>query len=124
MVLNEDLISVIEQNTLDALDVINDMGFSDSGVTELPSADTLAGEFNRKVLTVKNKDTDLITYEFDAILGLTESNGETLRKFGLFTAISGNNLQFSKVLDDSIPKTADIEINVGFEFSINVVDET
>lgn len=124
MTLNEGIVAAIEQSTLDEFDIINYMGFSDDGAVELPSADTLAGEFLRKILSVKSKDTVALTYEFDAALGLTESNGETLQKFGLFATLSGDDLKISKVLADAIAKTADREINVGFQISVEVVDET
>lgn len=124
MVMHEDVVDAIEQGSLDQFDSINDMGFSNNGAAELPSADTLTGEFLRKVLTVKNKDTIALTYEFDALLGLTEGNGETLQKFGLFQTIGGNDLQLSKVLTEAIAKTADREINVGFQINVVVVDET
>jgi len=124
MVLHEDIVASVESSTLDEFDIINDMGFSDDGTDELPSADTLTGEFLRKALTVKDKDTGLITYEFDGLMGLTEANGETLQKLGLFEDIGGNTLKLSKVLDVAIAKTADLEINVGYQISVEVVDET
>lgn len=124
MVLHEDFVASVEQVTLDEFDIINNLGFSNDGTTELPSADTLTGEFLRKDLTIKDKDTVALTYEFDALLGLTEGNGELLQKFGLFTAISGDNLQLSKVLAEAIAKTADREINVGYQISIEVEDLT
>ena len=124
MVLNDGIVGNVEQATLTEFDVINDLGFSTDGSEELPSSDTLAGEFLRKVLTIKDKDTVGLTYEFDALLGLTEGNGNTLQKFGLFTAISGDNLKLSKVLADAIAKTADREINVGYQISVEVEDLT
>lgn len=124
MVLNEDITASVEQATLTEFDIIDHLGFSNDGATELPSADTLAGEFLRKVLTTKDKDTVALTYEFDALLGLTEGNGNTLQKFGLFETLSGNDLKISEVLDIAIAKTADREINVGFQISVEVIDET
>lgn len=124
MVMNEDLVGDIEQGTLDEFDIINNLGFSNDGSTELPSADTLTGEFLRKALSVKTKDTSALTYEFDAALGLGEGNGNTLQKFGLFETIGGNDLTISKVLAEAIAKTADREINVGFQINVIVVDET
>ena len=124
MVLNEDIVGSVEQATLTEFDVITHLGFSNDGSTELPSSDTLAGEFLRKVLTVKDKDTVGLTYEFDALLGLTEGNGETLQKFGLFTDLAGDTLQLSKVLAEAIAKTSDREINVGYEISVVVEDLT
>ena len=124
MVLNEDLVGDVEQSTLTYFDIIHNLGFSNDGSPELPSADALTGEFLRKALTIKDKNTTALTYEFDAILGLTEGNGNNLQKFGLFTAISGSNLQLSKVLDVAISKTADREINVGYQISVEVEDLT
>ncbi len=124
MVLNNGIVGNVEQATLNEFDVINDMGFSTDGTTELPSADTLTGEFLRKALTVKSKDTGLLTYEFDALLGLTEGNGNTLQKFGLFETNAGDDLTLSKVLAEAIAKTSDREINVGYQISIEVEDLT
>lgn len=124
MTLNEGIVAALEQSALDEFDVIDYMGFSNDGSAELPSADTLAGEFLRKILSVKSKDAVALTYEFDAVLGLTEGNGETLQKFGLFMTLAGNDLKISKVLAAAISKTSDREINVGFQISVEVVDET
>ena len=124
MVIHEDIIDNVEQLSLDEFDLIDFMGFSNDGSTESPSADVLAGELLRKALTVKDKDTGLLTYEFDGLLGLTEFNGNDLLKFGLFDTIGGNDLQFSQVLDTGISKTADREINVGFQLSVEVEDLT
>lgn len=124
MVIHEDVISAIEQAALNEFDDITHLGFSDDGTTESISSDTLTGEFLRNALSTSDKDTTALTYEWDAVLGLTEGNGETLQKFGLFTDSSGDTLQLSKVLTEAISKTADREINVGFQISVEVTDET
>lgn len=124
MVINETVIQNIEDAALDQFDAITHMGFSDDGSNELPSATSLTGEFLRKLLSVTDKDLIAGTYEWDGILGLTEANGETLQKIGLFTAISGANLQLSKLLDVAIAKTSTREINVGFQITREVVDLT
>lgn len=124
MVLNEDIISNIQQAALDEFDSIAYMGFSNNGSQESSSADTLNGEFERNALTVVDKDTTALTYEFDSVLGLTEGNGETLQKFGLFTDASGDTLKLSRVLAEAIAKTADREINIGFQLSVEVTDST
>lgn len=124
MVLNNGIINNIKQSSLNEFDVISHMGFSNDGTTETPSANTLTGEFLRKILSITNKDTTAVTYEWDGVLGLTEGNGNTLQKFGLFTSISGDTLKISKVLAEAISKTADREINVGFKISIEAEDLT
>lgn len=124
MVINETVIQSIEDATLDQFDGIAYMGFSDDGSNELPSANTLTGEFLRKLLSVTDKDLIAGTFEWDAILGLTEANGETLQKFGLFLQLTGGNLQMSKLLDVAIAKTSTREINVGFQITREVVDLT
>ena len=124
MVLHDDIVAGVEQAALDEFDIIDNMGFSSNGTQELSSADTLTGEFLRKVLSVKSKDIVSLTYEFDAALGLTEENGQTLQKFGLFETLAGNDLKLSKVLPVAVSKTADKEINVGFQITVEVTDES
>ena len=124
MVLHDDIVAGVEQAALDEFDIIDNMGFSSNGTQELSSADTLTGEFLRKVLSVKSKDIVSLTYEFDAALGLTEENGQTLQKFGLFETLAGNDLKLSKVLPVAVSKTSDKEINVGFQITVEVTDES
>lgn len=124
MVLNEGIVESLEQASLDEFDVIDYMGFSSDGSNELASSDTLTGEFLRKILSVKSKDTVALTYEFDALLGLTEGNGNTLQKIGLFETIGGDDLKLSKLLETAVAKTSDREINVGYQITVEVIDET
>lgn len=124
MVLNQTIVDSIGTSTLNEFDVITHAGFSDDNADELASSDVLNGEFLRKVLTVSDKDPTLLTYEFDALIGLTEANGETLQKFGFFTDLAGDTLKLSKLLDIAVAKTSDREINVGFQVSVEVLDQT
>ena len=124
MVLRDTIVVNIGNSALDEFDAITHMGFSDDNANELSSSDVLTGEFLRKVLTVLDKNTTFLTYEFDAILGLTEANGETLQKIGVFTNLAGNTLKLSKLLDVAVSKTADREINVGYKVTIEVLDQT
>ena len=124
MVIHEDVINAIEQATLGEFDSITHLGFSNNGSQESASSDTLTGEFLRNSLSESDKDTTALTYEWNAVLGLTEGNGNTLQKFGLFTDASGNTLKLSKVLTETIAKTSDKEINVGFQISVEVTDES
>lgn len=125
MVVSQTQIDLARLNTLTQFDSISHIGFSDDNSAELPSANTLTGEFVRKALSVAaSKDTVQFTEEFEAVLGLTENNGETLNKIGLFTDLAGNTLIISKVLDTGIAKTADREINVAYQVSVEVVDLT
>lgn len=124
MVLNSDIISNIQQAALTEFDDIDYLGFSNDGTTQLSTDDDLTGEFLRNALTVKDKDTTALTYEFDSVLGLTEGNSETLSKFGLFKTSGGSDLQISKLLTESIAKTSDKEVNIGFQISVEVTDET
>ena len=124
MVLNEGIIISLEQASLDEFDIIDHMGFSSNGIPESSDSDTLTGEFLRTVLSVKNKDTVALTYEFDALLGLTEGNGNTLQKIGLFETLGGDDLKLSKLLETAVAKTADREINVGYQITVEVIDET
>ena len=124
MVINLEIIENVEDAVLNEFDVIDHVGFSDDTSDELSSSDILAGEFLRKVLSSVAKDLIAGTYEWNGILGLTEANGETLNKFGFFTAISGDNLKLSKLLDVAVAKDATREINVGFQLTREVVDLT
>lgn len=124
MVINETVIQAIEDATLDQFDGVGFIGFSDDGSSELPSADVLTGEFLRKALEATDKDLIAGTYEWEGLLGLTEANGETLQKFGLFLALTGDNLQLSKLLDVAISKDSTREINVGYQITREVVDLT
>ncbi len=124
MVLNQEIVDSINNSALDEFDVISHMGFSDDGSNELASSDVLAGEFLRKALSVSSKDTAFFTYEFDALIGLTEANGETLQKLGVFTDLSGDTLKLSRLLEVVVAKTADREINVGYKLTVEVLDQT
>ena len=124
MVLRTTFSLSIGGGALNEFDVITHMGFSDDTSNELASSDTLTGEFLRKIMSVKDKNVGELTYEWDALLGLTEANGETLQKIGMFTDLSGNTLKLSKLLASSFPKTADVEINAGYKLTIEVLDQT
>ena len=124
MVLRPTIVDDVGDDTLDQFDIITHMGFSDDNTNESASSDVLTGEFLRKILTVTDKDVDALTYEWDAIIGLTEANGETLQKFGVFTDIAGNTLKLSRLLAIAVAKTSDKEVNVGYKISIEVVDQT
>lgn len=124
MVLRTTFSLSIGGGALNEFDVITHMGFSDDTSNELASSDTLTGEFLRKIMSVTDKNVGELTYEWDALLGLTEANGETLQKIGMFTDLSGNTLKLSKLLASSFPKTADVEINAGYKLTIEVLDQT
>ena len=124
MVLRQTKADEISSDALDAFDVITHMGFSDDTSAEAASSDTLTGEFLRKALDITDKDAGALTYEWDGTLGLTEANGETLQKLGIFTDLAGNTLKLSKLLDVAVAKTADREINVGYQLTIELIDQT
>jgi hypothetical protein len=124
MVLRQTRADDIGEGALDEFDDITHMGFSDDTSAESSSSDTLTGEFLRKALSIIDKDTGALTYEWDGVLGLTEANGETLQKFGLFTNLAGNTLKLSKLLETAVAKTSDREINVGYQLAVEVIDQT
>lgn len=124
MVLNNTVASQIKTLILDKFDEIDHLGFSSSATVDPASADSLSGEFIRKALDSVVKDSGAFVYTFNAVLGLTEGNGNTFRKLGLFTDLAGNTLEINQVLDSGVAKTIDKEINCGFELTIEVIDST
>ena len=124
MVLRQTIVNSVGSSTLDEFDTIGFIGFSDDNSTEAATSDTLTGEFLRKIVVASEKDDSLLTYEWDALIGLTEANGETLHKLGLFTNLAGDTLKLSKLLEVAVAKTSDKEINVGYQLSVEVIDET
>jgi hypothetical protein len=124
MVVNDSVVSAVKTYTLDFFDSITDMGFSSSITADASSSNTLSGEFIRKVLDSSDKDSGAFTYLFEGVLGLTEGNGNTFNKLGLFTDHAGNTLKINQVLDIGVAKDVTREINCAFELSVDFVDST
>jgi hypothetical protein len=124
MVLNNAITESIKVATLDIFDVVSHFGISDDTSPEAPSSDVLTDESFRKALDSVDQDDDVFTYNFEGVLSLSEANGENISKVGFFTASSGDNLKLSKVLPVTVAKSATKEINIGYQLSIEVVDNT
>jgi hypothetical protein len=123
MVLNQEVKDVLKVNALNYFDIINRIAFSDDSVAESPASNSLTGEFFRKELAEKIKSEGLFKTNFEGVLGLTEGNDETLNKIGLMLGES-NGLILSRVLPVGIAKTSEKEVNVGFELSVSLTDNT
>lgn len=68
------------------------------------------------------KNVSLGTYDFSAIIGLTEANGTTLQETGLFVASSGGDMFLRKLLTSAIAKTSSKELSIGLKVTITVSD--
>jgi len=123
MVLNTNQQELIKTNALDTFDSIVKIAFSNDANDEASSSDVLTGEFLRKDLDEKIKQSSIWRYNFEGILGLTEGNGQTLNKVGYFEG-TGDSLIISRQLDTGISKTSDVEINIGFELNVELTDNT
>lgn len=124
MVFNTAYKNSLKELILDDFDNILYMAPSDDTSEELASSDSLTDEIAglRKANDEQVKDTTLFTYEWDAVWSLTEGNGESFAKVGLFTGASGDNLKISKLLTEAIAKTSAIELNVGVMVSVTTTE--
>lgn len=120
--LNQTLLDSIRLGALNSFDAVDHIGFSDDTSLDLASSDTLTGEFIRKTAT-STKTPLSFKNEFESILTLTDANGETINKIGLFTDLAGNTLQLN-VLTSSVAKTAVKEITLSYEITTEVEDLT
>lgn len=121
MTLSTTTINAIKNASLDVFDDVEYIGLSETDTQD--AGDEFTGDVFRKLLTEKNK-TAPDTYNFESVIGLTEAVGYTIDKFGFLKESTGNNLMVSQLLDTPIEKTELLEFNIGFELTLDVIDNT
>jgi hypothetical protein len=121
MVLSNQTIEDIKNASLDVFDSVTHIGVSED--TTQDGTQTLSGEVERLSIEETIKTTP-DKYEWERTIGLTDAVGFDLNKVGFFSASSGNNLLLSENLPSEITKTELIELNIGFELTLDVTDNT
>ena len=111
----------MKEEALGVLDDLTHMAFSTDTGAEDSSNTTLPSEVIRKAFSetpVKNASAG--TYDFEGYLGLTEGNGNTLAKSGLFTASSGGTMRTENLWTATVAKTSSIDLTCGVRVTITV----
>lgn len=121
MVLSNTKITEIKNASLDTFDDVSHMAVSTE--PDQDGGDSLSGEVDRVEIDEAIK-TAPDKYNWETVVGLTEAVGYDLEKVGFFTDSSGDNLKLSEALSEKITKTELIELNVGMELTLDVVDNT
>lgn len=121
MVLSNQTITDIKNASLDIFDDISYLGVSTSDTQD--GTQVFSGEVNRFSIDETDKTTP-DTYEWETIIGLTEANGNTLTKIGLMETETGDDLQVSEELPQDIEKTETMELNIGYQLTLDVTDNT
>jgi hypothetical protein len=113
----------IQAQALASFDTAAYVGFGSDNTVESPAQTDLIVPVIRKAFDeVSLKNDSLGTYEFSAIAGLTEANGETLQEAGLFVEAADGAMFLRKLLTTGITKTASKEVSIGIKVTITVTD--
>lgn len=120
MVVSNTIIADIKTQALNAFDSVSHIAFG-TGTTTPTSSDTSLGtEVIRKAITTGTRDEVAGTYLFDAVLGLSEGNGNTLAETGTFDADSAGNMSTRNLLTPTVIKTSDIELRQATQVTVEV----
>ena len=111
----------IRNEALNLFDAETHIGFG-TGVTAPDEDDT---DLTTPIIRIpfdepSTKNLPLGKYDFSAILGLTEANGNDLAEMGLFDAETAGNMSVKKLLGTTVTKTTDVELSIGLRVSVNV----
>lgn len=120
MVVNDTILSSIRTNALDAFNSVSHIAFG-TGTTTPTTGDTaLQTEVIRKAVNSTTRDNGAGTILYDAVLGLSEGNGNTISETGTFNASSGGTMSTRDLLAPTVAKTTDIELRQATQISVEV----
>jgi len=121
MVVTKTIKDLIKSAALAEFDSMTHIGFGTGTTTPSENDSDLTTPVIRVALDetpIKSESSG--TYDFSALLGLTEGNGNTLAETGLFSAVSGGTMSLKDLLSVTVAKTASIELSIGLRVNVNV----
>lgn len=123
MGVTQTVIDAIKVAALGEFDAATHIGVGDDATAENPTHTDLQGPILRNAFDeASSKNTALGTYDFTALVGLTEANGSTIEECGLFSAASGGTMYLRKLLTTPIAKTATKELSIGIKVTTTVTN--
>lgn len=121
MVVTNTIKTAIKSAALAEFDSMTHMGFG-TGTATPSGADT---DLTTPIVRVAFDETPVKnvsagTYDFSALLGLTEGNTNDLAEMGIFTSSSGGDMGVKKLLSTIVAKSASVELSVGLRVTVTV----
>ena len=121
MVVTKTIKDLIKETALNQFDTMSHIGLG-TGTAIPVQTDT---DLTTPIIRIpfdepSTKNLSLGKYDFSAILGLTEANGNDLTEMGLFDAETLGNMSVKKLLGTTVNKTEDVELSIGLRVNVNV----
>lgn len=117
----------LSQIQTSALGAFDDLGYLAVGTDNTPTdtSDTaLVAETTRNAFDIPPiKNTATGTYDFSGLIGLTDSNGVTLKETGLFVSPSAGLMRLRALLPTEVAKTIDKDLSIGIRVTVTAVND-
>ena len=121
MVVTKTIKDLIKETALNQFDDMSHIGLGTGTAIPVQTDTDLTTPIIRILFDEPStKSLVLGQYDFSAILGLTEANGNDLTEMGLFDAETSGNMSVKKLLGTTVTKTSDVELSIGLRVSVNV----
>lgn len=107
-----------ETFALNHFDSFSHIAVGDSDIGAIVTDTALNSEVFRNALNQAIKNTGAGTYFFEIKIGLTESNGFTIKEVGVFDAASAGNMATRDILPIEVAKTSDFVLEIGVTITV------